>query len=55
MLRQQVKNVVATAAKKAAVSARPAQSRPMPLDGDALKRVVGGGGTGSSDAPNKGW
>lgn len=52
MLRQQVKNVVATAAKKFAASIQPAKSRPLPLEADALKRVVGGTSTG---APNKGW
>lgn len=52
MQRQQVKNVVSAVAKKSATSIQPAKSRPMPLDVDTLKRVVGGGTT---DAPNKGW
>jgi hypothetical protein len=52
MQRQQVKNVVSAVAKKSAASIQPAKTRPMPLDTDALKRVVGGATTG---APNKGW
>jgi hypothetical protein len=52
MQRQQVKNVVSAVAKKSVASIQPAKSRPLPLDTDALKRVVGGA---STDLPNKGW
>ena len=52
MQRQQVKHVVSTAGRKAA-SVQPAKSRPVPLDAEALKRVVGG--ASSTDMPHKGW
>jgi hypothetical protein len=52
MQRQQVKNVVSAVAKKSSASIQPAKNRLMPLDTDALKRVVGGA---SAELPHKGW
>lgn len=51
MQRQQVKNVVSSTRKPATVST--AKSKPVPLDREALKQVVGG--AAPNEMPNKGW
>jgi hypothetical protein len=51
MQRQQAKNVVPANRKPSAIA--PAKAKPVPLDTDSLKQVVGG--AASTQMPNKGW
>lgn len=56
MQRQQVENVVRVQETKAGrkPAAADVQRRPLPLDAEALKQVVGGK-SASIDTPHKGW